>query len=451
MKDLTQDSIVKHVLIMAAPIAFGMLVQMAYQLIDIKCVETLGDTAVAGVASAANLGFLILALTQVLGVGTVAVIAHAVGRKDQADATLTFNQSVSMALVCALITLVFGYLFGGYYMNSTAADAAVKQEGITFLHWFLPGMALQFALITMGSALRGTGIVAPTMIVQMLTALINAILAPMFIIGWLTGYPMGVAGAGLATSISVLIGVIMMTVYFFKLEHYVKFNPAQFMPQIKQWARMLNVGLPAGGEFALMFVYLWVIYRVIGGFGSEAQAGFGIGSRIMQAIMLPAMAIAFAAGPIAGQNFGAKLPERVKQTFYKTAGISTVVMAIITLFSIWRPDLLMRVFTDEEPVIEIGATFLRFISLNFIAQGLIFTCSSMFQGLGNTKPSLISSFTRMITFAVPTLWVATQPWFEIEHVWYLSIATVTLQAIVSIALLHLEFKRRLPAIMPVSA
>jgi len=231
-----------------------------------------------------------------------------------------------------------------------------------------------------------------------------------------------------------------------KLEHYVKLDPKQWLPQIKHWTRMLNVGLPAGGEFALMFIYLAVIFLVIGGFGNEAQAGFGIGSRIMQAIMLPAMAIAFAAGPIAGQNFGAQLPDRVKQTFYKAALISTVVMATITLFTVWRPDLLMKGFTDEEPVIEVGATFLRFVALNFIAQGLIFTCSSMFQGLGNTKPSLISSFTRLVTFAIPTIWIATQPWFEIQHVWYLSIATVTLQATVSLLLLRREFSRRLPAV-----
>ena len=451
MKDLTQGSIVQHIITMATPIAVGMLIQMSYQLIDIYFVGQLGDASVAGVASAANLGFLILALTQVLGVGTVALISHAVGRKDQSDANIIFNQSISMAGVCAAVTLGFGYLFGSRYITSVAADTASRNEGITFLFWFLPGMALQFALVSMGSALRGTGIVQPTMIVQALTSIINAILAPILIAGWLTGYSMGVAGAGLATSISVAIGVLLMYTYFTKLEHYVKLDPTQWLPKLQHWGRMLNIGLPAGGEFALMFIYLAVIYYVIGGFGNEAQAGFGIGSRIMQAVMLPAMAIAFAAGPIAGQNFGAQISARVKQTFYKTAMLSSLVMAVITLLSIWRPEFFMAIFTNEEPVIEVGATFLRFISLNFVAQGLIFTCSSMFQGLGNTKPSLLSSFTRMITFSIPTLWVATQPWFEIEHVWYLSIATVTLQALFSITLLQLEFRKRLPTLQPMPA
>lgn len=443
MKDLSKGPLTPHILVMAAPIAIGMLIQMSYQLIDIYFVEKLGDASVAGVGAAANLGFLVLAVTQVLGVGTVALIAHAVGRKDKDDANIIFNQSITMALFCALGTIILGYTFGGLYMARTAADEETRVAGVTFLYWFLPGMALQFALIAMGSALRGTGIVKPTMMVQALTSIINAILAPILITGWGIGYAMGVAGAGLATSISVAIGVVLMSLYFFRLEHYVKFNPKLLTPQFRHWGRMLNIGLPAGGEFALMFAYFWVIFLVINNFGSEAQAGFSIGSRIMQAILLPAMAIAFAAGPIAGQNYGAKLPGRVIETFKKTAIISTLIMALITMVAVWHPEVLMGVFTDELAVIEIGATFLSIVSLNFIAQGLIFTCSSMFQGLGNTKPSLFSSFTRLLTFALPALWISNQSWFEIVHVWYLSVATVTLQAVVSLILLRLEFKNRL--------
>ena len=106
---------------------------------------------------------------------------------------------------------------------------------------------------------------------------------------------------------------------------------------------MLDVGLPAGGEFALMFIYMGVIYWVISDFGAAAQAGFGIGSRIMQSIFMPAMAIAFAAGPIAGQNFGAKQGSRVRETFAKALMLNTVVMVLVTVFLQWRPEVLVGV------------------------------------------------------------------------------------------------------------
>ena len=154
---------------------------------------------------------------------------------------------------------------------------------------------------------------------------------------------------------------------------------------------MLDVGLPAGGEFALMFIYMGVIYWVISDFGAAAQAGFGIGSRIMQSIFMPAMAIAFAAGPIAGQNFGAKQGSRVRETFAKALMLNTVVMVLVTVFLQWRPEALVGFFTAEAEAQAVGATFLRIISWTFIAQGIVFTCSGVFQGLGNTIPAMLSS------------------------------------------------------------
>ena len=102
----------------------------------------------------------------------------------------------------------------------------------------------------------------------------------------------------------------MLSFYFLHLEKYVGFDLTQWRPHWLTWRRMLNIGLPAGGEFALMAVYSALIYWIIRDFGAPAQAAFGLGSRIMQAIFLPAMAVAFAAAPIAGQNFGARHPAR---------------------------------------------------------------------------------------------------------------------------------------------
>jgi putative MATE family efflux protein len=443
MKDLTQDSIARHIVTMATPIAIGMIVQVLYQLIDLYFVSGLGSTAVAGVSTAGNATFVVIALTQVLGVGTVALISQAVGRKDRADANLVFNQSLMLSALCGMLVLVGGYLFTRPYLRSVAADGPTVQAGVTYMFWLLPGLALQFALIAMGSALRGTGIVKPTMTVQMITVGLNALLAPILIAGWGTGRALGVAGAGLATSTAVAAGVVILWVYFQRLEHYVAVNRALQRPQWQQWNRMLSIGLPSGGEFVLMFLYTGISYYAIRNFGAPAQAGFGIGSRVLQAIILPAMAIAFAAGPIAGQNFGGRNSERVRETFRQAALLGSAVMVVVTIFAQWRPQYFVGLFTQEPRALAVGTLFLRLISWNFIAQGLIFTCSSMFQGLGNTRPSLLSSCTRLVTYAVPAIWLSGRPHFRIEYVWYLSIATVTLQAVVSVLLLRVEFHRRL--------
>ncbi len=431
MRDLTTGSIPRHLAALAFPMAAGMIFQTLYYLTDLYFVAQLGDSAVAGVGAAGNVQFIVLALTQIMGTGTMALIAQAVGRKDLKDANIVFNQSALMAMVMGTIVVVVGLLGIRPYMQSLGADVTTQQAGIRYLYWFLPGLALQFALVATSTALRGTGIVKPTMIVQMLTVLLNALLAPVLIAGWLTGKPMGTAGAGLASSISIAVGVVLMFGYFARYEKHVRFERSLVPFRADIWKRILRIGVPPGGEFLLMFVFMALIYWLIRDFGSPAQAGFGIGSRVMQSIFLPAMAVAFAAAPVAGQNVGAVLGGRVYDTFKSSAIISSALMLTLTLICQWRPELFITVFTNEEEVIRIGADYLRIISWNFVASAIIFTCSGIFQALGNTIPSLASSATRVFTFAVPAIWMSGNTDFTLRDLWWLSVATTTLQALIS--------------------
>ena len=371
MRDLTQGSTIRTILAMAIPVAAGMIFQTLYLLVDLYFVAALGEESVAGVGAAGTLLFMIMALTQVLGVSAVALISQAVGRKDQQRANLVFNQSLVLSAIFALITLGGGYLFAEPYLSNITANASTLSEGITFLYWFLPGMALQFAMMAMASSLRATGIVKPAMVVQVLTVVINIILAPILIAGWGPGPALGVMGAGLASTISIVIGVGMLTAYFFKIEKYVSFQVKLWRPRFDIWWRMLDIGLPAGGEMLLMFVYFSIVYWLIQDFGAPAQAGFSIGGRIMQSIFMPTMAIAFAVGPIIGQSYGAGLGDRVRETCYKGMLLSSGVMLTVTLLMQWRPELLITFFTDEADVIAVGAEFLQLISLNFVAQATL--------------------------------------------------------------------------------
>ncbi|MCX5755381.1 MAG: MATE family efflux transporter [Gemmatimonadetes bacterium] len=445
MQDFTQGSIPRHILKMAIPVFAGMIFQTLYYLVDLYFVAQLGGDAVAGVSATGNLQFIVLALTQVLSVGTMVLISHASGRKDPVDANRIFHQSLLMAGACIVITLAGGFLFGDIYTRALSANEATALAAKQYLATFLPALALQFALVTMGSALRGTGVAKPTMIVQVLSVIVNAILAPILIAGWGTGHPLGVRGAGLASTIAVLAAVVMMLVYFLRLDHFVQFDRKQLALHWDTWKRILKVGLPAGGEFALMFVYMGLIYVIIRDVGASAQAGFGIGGRVMQSLFIPSMAIAFAAAPIAGQNIGAGNYERAKKTFLVGIGMETVMMIALTIVAQLEGNTLVQIFTKDPAVVAVGAGFLSVISINFVSQGIIFTASGMFQALGNTVPAMISSGTRVITFAVPAWWMHNQPGFELRKLWYLSVATVTLQMFVSVGLLARTWRQTVKA------
>lgn len=445
MKDLTTGSIPKHLMRLALPMMAGMVFQTLYHFVDLWFVSALGDAAIAGVSSAGTIQFIIMAATQVLGVGTTVLIAHAAGRKDRADATLVFNQSIGLAAVFALSVLVLGGLLVGPFVRGIGADAATEAAGRSFLYFVIPGLALQFPMIAMGSALRGTGVVKPMMLVQIGTVVLNALLAPVLIAGWGTGRPLGVAGAGLATTLAVLTGVFATSWYFARLEKFVGFDRTLIKPKLAVWKRLLAIGIPAGGEFALMFIYMTVTYWIIRDFGAVAQAGFGVGSRVMQGLFVPIMAVAISVAPLAGQNLAAGHIDRVRASFKSAALMSSALMFAMTLFVQWRPDLMIRIFTHETEVIAVGATFLSYASWNFVASGLIFACSSMFQALGNTVPALLSGATRLVTYAIPAIWLSRQGNFALTSLWRLGVATVTLQLLVSALFLRREYGRRLPA------
>ena len=266
MKDLTQGPITGSLVAMAVPIALGMIFQTLYLVVDLYFVAALGDTALAGVSTAGNVAFVVLALTQMLGVGTVALVSHAAGRKDQPEANLIFNQSVLLSAIFGVATLVGGICRDRAYERLVAADTATAAAGVTYLYWYLPGLALQFAAVTMASALRGTGIVKPTMLVQVLTVFLNTLFAPVLIAGWGTHHPMGVAGAGLASTLAIAIGVVFLWAYFAKLEKYVALHTEQWAPRFDTWRRILNIGLPAGGEMLMLFVIMAIIYWTIRAF-----------------------------------------------------------------------------------------------------------------------------------------------------------------------------------------
>ncbi|MDT8398231.1 MAG: MATE family efflux transporter [Pseudomonadales bacterium] len=443
MRDLTQGSVTKTIIAMALPVAAGMIFQTMYLLVDLYFVAALGDAAVAGVGAAGTLMFMIMAITQVLAVSAVALISQAVGSKQQEQANLVFNQSMLLAVLLGLVTLVGGYAFAGTFMGSIAADSAARAEGVTFLYWFIPGMALQFAMMGMASALRATGIVKPGMIVQMLTVLLNTLLAPVLIAGWGPGPALGVMGAGLASTISVSVGIVLLILYFVKLEKYVSFQWLQWKPDFHIWKRMVDIGLPAGGEMLLAFVYFAIVYWLIQDFGAASQAGFSIGGRIMQSIFMPTMAVAFAIGPIVGQNFGAHQHERVREAFHKGILLNSLVMLVVTVFVHIDPDLMIRVFTDEAEVIAVGGGFLKIISVNFVAQGIVFTCSGIFQGLGNTRPALMSSVFRLVIFMPIALLISRREGFAVNDIWYVSVLAVLIQAIMSYLLVRRELRLKL--------
>ncbi|MGH9383492.1 MAG: MATE family efflux transporter [Vicinamibacterales bacterium] len=443
MQDLTTGSLSGHLLKTTSFMLVSMIFQTLYVLVDLYWVGSLGTDAVAAVGISGNLTFIVLAVSQMLGVGATTRVAHASGRKDHEQAVFLFNQAQVLSVTAGFVFWIVAMLLQHDYVNGMSADAETNRLANEYLLWFIPAMALQFAIVAMGAALRGTGNFKPGMIVQTGTVLLNIVLAPFLIFGWGTGYAMGVSGAAVATFVSVVVGVVWISLYFFDKNAYLRFHFAHWRPQLRIWGDMLKIGLPAGIEFALMAVYLMVVYAVSRPFGAQAQAGFGIGMRIMQSMFMPIVALGFAVAPVAGQNFAARRGDRVREAFRQAALMSLIATLACTALAQIAPRALIGFFTADQQAIDIGETYLRIVSLTFSASGITFVTASMFQAMGNTIPSMATSFARIIIVAIPAVFLAQIAGFELRWIWYLTVVATFTQVSLNVLLLRREFRVRL--------
>ncbi len=443
MQDLTAGSITRHLLKTSSYMLVTMVFQTLYFLVDLYWVGRLGKEAVAGVGIAGNLTFVVLAITQMLGVGVTTLVSHAAGQKDRDRALLVFNESLLLSAIVGGLFLGVGMALRMPYVAALGADARTTQLAADYLLWFIPAMSLQFAMVSMGAALRGTGNFKPGMIVQTTTVILNLVLAPFLIFGWGTGRPLGVAGAAIASLLAIAIGSIWLSFYFVSNTAYLRFVRRAWKPDFPLWRRILGIGLPAGAEFALVAVYLFVVYVVSRPFGSAAQAGFGIGMRIIQAGFMPVVALGFAVGPVAGQNFGAGHPQRVRETFRLAAVMAGGVMLAWTVVCLVFGAPMVRFFSDDPQVVRVGAEYLEIVSWTFAASGVIYVGSSMFQAMGNTLPALLASLVRIVVVAVPAFMLSRLPGFDLHWIWYLSVIAITVQLVVNLLLLRREFNRKL--------
>ena len=447
MQDLTTGSLTRHLLKTTGFMLVMMVFQTLYFLVDLFWVGRLGTAAVAGVGIAGNVSFITLALGQMLGVGTTTVVSHAVGRRDQGAARHLFNQAIGLAVATGALFLVVGLALHVPFSSGMSADAETAALAADYLRWFIPAMALQFPFGVMAAALRATGQFRAPMIVSTASVVLNMLLAPVFIFGWGTGRAFGVAGAAISTLVSIVLAFGWLVRLFVPAGSYLRFDAGDWRPQMQTWKRVLAIGLPAGFEFAMMALYQFVVYTVARPFGASAQAGFGIGMRVVQAGFMPVVALGFAVAPVAGQNFGAGLPERVRATFRDAALLGSAVMVFFALLSHVAPAAMVGTFTKDAAVMAVGEEYLRIISWNYVASGLIFVASSMFQALGNTIPSLVASGLRMSILIVPVLLLARLPGFELRWVWYVAAGTVYVQLAVSLFLLRREFGRKLGVVV----
>lgn len=427
--DLTEGPILQTLVKLAVPVTISMVLFTVYLLVDIYFVGKLGPDAVAALSISSNAFFIHLGFSTVLGTGGMALIAQAFGRKDYGHAARVFKQCLLMAMVIGSVEMAGGLLIAPYYIKFFGGSGKSLEWGIQYFQIFSISFLFMILLYVIGNCYRGMGDTKTPMLIMLQANILNIVLDPILIFGWLGLPPLGVRGAAIA---SLITQVYALGIYgyhiFYKGFHIDLAGKWRFIPEIIK--KSLFIGIPSGMNHFLLAANLMITFRVISDYGTAALASIGIGFRILQGIYIPVIAVASALGAIVGQNFGAGKYSRITGSLWRAWLISTLFMLGCTLICLVIPQSIIGIFSRNAEVIGYGVIYLRIFAIGLVMVGTIMVVSATFQGLGKTYPSLVGAAVDNALFAALVFTLPVYFSWGIQSVWWIKLATAAAETVV---------------------
>ena len=424
--DLTAGSIPKQLLRLSGPIAFSMIMFTLYLMADLYFVGRLGPDAVAAVSISGNAFFVILGLSFVLGIGGMALIAQAFGRKDYEGAAKVYKQSLILSILVGIASSLTGLAIAHPYIAFFGGAGQSLEWGVQYFRIFSISFFFVLILHVIGACYRGMGDTKTPMIIMVLSTILNIILDPLLIFGLLCFPRLGVRGAAIASLLSQFIALaIYIYMILIRGQHLEIKKPWRLDMSIIK--RSLSIGLPSGLTYFLLALNMLITYRVVSIFGTPALASIGIGFRILQSIYMPVVAVTSAMAAIVGQNYGAGKQSRITTTLWTGWAISCGIMISGTALCRFFPGILIEIFSNDKSVIHYGIIYLTIMSLGNVIVGTIMTMSAVFQGFGKTYPVLIAAVFDNVLFACLVFTLPGNFGWGIQSIWWIKLATASIE------------------------
>ncbi len=401
-KRFTEGSILRSLVMLALPIVFANILQTAYQLTDTFWVGRLGGEAVAAVSVSFPLIFLMISLGGGLGVAGSVLVAQYTGAGKPDTVNHVAAQTLLMVLVASLLLSLLGYHLSPLVLQLMGVEPAIMHDATRYLQVSFLGMVFTFGFFMYQSIMRGIGEVRVPVYIVLSTVFLNLLLDPLFIFGWGPIPAAGVAGAAYATVGTQAMAVIIGMATLLGGRYGIRLQLRNFTPDWALMRRVVRLGLPASIEQSTRALGLTVMTFLVTSFGTLTIASYGIGTRILSFIIIPAIGISMATATLVAQNMGAGNAKRAGAIAWMSAGISFVVLELVGVLCFLFAEPLVRFFVPNAPgVIAGGAQFLHVMALTFGFIGLQQALSGAFRGSGNTLNTMILALVSLWVFQFP--------------------------------------------------
>ena len=390
---------------LSVPMMISMLVQALYNVVDSVFVSWVSEEALTAVSLAFSLQNMMIAVGVGTGVGVNALLSKSLGEKNQKRANATAENGIFLSACSFLVFLVIGLTCIKPYFYAQTSDDAIALQGIRYLSVcciFSLGLFTQ----TMGEKLlAATGRTQLSMISQLVGAVVNIILDPIFIFGYCGEALSGTTGAAVATVIGQFCGAGMTLYFNTRKNPDIQLDFKGFRPSAKAIGRIYTVGLPSIAMQCVGSLMTFGMNLILMAFSSTAVAVFGVYFKLQSFVFMPVFGLNNGMVPIIAYNYGAQKPERIHKTIRLGMVYAVAIMVIGLLVFQLIPKELLLMFDASDAMLEIGAPALRIMSLAFIFAGISIVAGSSCQAFGYSVYSMLISIARQIVVLIPAAYL----------------------------------------------
>jgi len=399
---MKEGSIARPLIALAIPIICINLLQITYQLTDAFWVGRLGANAVASVSVSFPINFLLISVVSGFSIAGSALVAQYAGARNFTKVNHVTAQAFVLVTFSSIVLGAIGWFLSPFLLHLMGVSQEIFLNALRFLRVIFLGLPFMFGFTVFQSVMRGVGQVKVPMMIILGTTTLNFLLDPLFIFGWGSVPAFGVSGAAMATFGTQTLAVIIGFSLLLRGKYLIHLKFSDFIPDFSFLKDLFFLGLPASLEQSLRSAGILVMTFLIASFGAVVTAAYGVGSSILQVIVIPALGLSMAASVLVGQNIGAGNIQRAQETAVLGASISFVFLSFVGILSyVFAPHLVRFFVPNDAEVIRQGAVFLRIMAFSFGFLGLQMSLSGVFRASGNMMVPLL--------FSVVSLWVLQFP------------------------------------------
>jgi putative MATE family efflux protein len=405
-KSLLEGPILSSLLSLAVPIALANILQAAYQLIDAFWVGRLGGAAVAAVSVTTPIMFLTIGLGAGMAIAGSTLVAQYFGARNQEMVDHVAAQTLLMVVGVSVVLGAVGYAATPALLRLMGVGPDVFPGAVGFMRVSFVGLVFNFFFFMFQSVMRGVGEARLPVFIVLGTVILNFVLDPLFIFGYGPIPALGVMGAALATVSTQSLAAIVGLAVLLRGRYAIHLAWRDFIPDPTYIKRAFMLGLPASIEQSARALGLTVLTFLIASFGTLTVAAYGVGSTILQVVMIPAMGLSMAISTLVGQNIGARNVNRAAHIGRLGALLSFGTLTAMGLIAfIFAPSLVAFFVPKDREVVTRGAEFLRIMSPAWGFLGVQLALTGVLRASGNMVMAMVLTLVSQWVLQFPIAYV----------------------------------------------